>query len=290
MVTPLMAAGVALGVARATLLNRQASCALVLEDDPVGPDSRLAFESFPEEIEEVYTVSPYREIGGDRASQPGFVAYRGGNWGAFNLVLEFQAGMKYTPILSDVTGILDTLDPTTIDRLLIENERKVRWCQAMAFPLARSFGATAARILPQASTGGTGTSAIQASQLGDKLTRHDPPIVLIVFGAWYIIRAYCMGVTVKWRGPWHPVTARPYGGVVSMTFQPIMEQYPDWQTIRNISEKGGFTTNTPELRGVINSPIQAAAEARAFTATRARENLDAAAQLVDLGGLPIPGL
>ena len=48
--------------------SRTSMCALVLEDNPVGPDSRLDFESFPgdEGLEETYATQPYREMGGDR--------------------------------------------------------------------------------------------------------------------------------------------------------------------------------------------------------------------------------
>ena len=37
-------------------------CALVLEDEPVGQDSQLRWESFPGTIEEVYALTTYREI------------------------------------------------------------------------------------------------------------------------------------------------------------------------------------------------------------------------------------
>jgi hypothetical protein len=291
MVTALTAAGAAISLARNTVFNRTAVCALVLEDNPVGEDSRLEFETFPGEIEESYAVSQYEEIAGTRMSQPASAAYRGGNWGQFTLQIEFHAGLKYTPLISDLDP--RGLDPTDIERLLIENERKARWCQALTFPLARSFGPSFKRILPSPPTGGVTFSAETLKAL-DNLKRKDPPIVLVVFGSWHIIRGYVLTSTLKWVGPWHPTTARPYGAMVTLSIQPIMPEYPTWETIRNLSTKGGFTTNTPEIHGVVgpkDATANAAREARAVVAVRARENADAAATLVNLGGaFPIPGL
>jgi len=96
-------------------------CALVLEDNPVGDDSRLDFESFPENgIEEAYSTTAYREIAADRMSQPGFAAYRGGNWSSFNLELEFRAGNALgRPIAS-----LGELSTTDLEDILLQMERK----------------------------------------------------------------------------------------------------------------------------------------------------------------------
>jgi hypothetical protein len=68
-------------------------CALVLEGNPVGQDSRLNFQSFPEGgLEEAYSTSGYEEMAARRMPQPGYVVYRGGNWSAFSLTLKFRAG------------------------------------------------------------------------------------------------------------------------------------------------------------------------------------------------------
>jgi hypothetical protein len=215
-------------------------CALVLEDNPVGEDSRLVFESFPTEegIEETYSVAQYAEMGQERMPQPGFVAYRGGNWGPLQIKLVFRAGIFAPPVPAD------QLTSADIEQQLIEMERKVRWCQALTFPLERTLGAAGQRILQRASTSGVRPTAAATAAVA-KMRRNDPPIVLVVFGAWHTIRGYVTQVSIRWMGPWHPLTARPYGAEVSITIMPLMAEYPTWQTIRGGAGVGGFTTTTP---------------------------------------------
>ena len=50
--------------------GKVAQCAIVLEDSPVGPDSRLEFESFDQGLSEAYSVASYKEHGATRAAQP----------------------------------------------------------------------------------------------------------------------------------------------------------------------------------------------------------------------------
>jgi len=250
-------------------------CALVLEDNPVGDDSRLVFESFPsdEGIEEAYSVSQYQEMGAERMPQPGFVAYRGGNWSAVSLKLVFRAGLVAAPVS------VDQLASSDIEQQLIEMERKVRWCQALTFPLERSAGAAGQRILARARTAGVRPTAATTSAV-DRLRRNDPPIVLVTFGAWYTIRGYATSVSIRWTGPWHPTTARPYGAEVAITVQPIKAEYPTWQSIRNAAGVGGFTTATPQRNS--QAPVLGTERAtllRSFDAQRARDNAAARSAL-----------
>lgn len=252
-----------------------AQCALVLEDNPVGEDSRLPFESFQQEIEETYTVQPYREIGADRAPQPAFVAYRGGNWGPFNLKLNFRAGTKLSPAPSAV----DNLNLTDVESVLLENERKIRWCQALTFPLPRALGASESdRIVNYPVTGGSKSPLVPTAALTEAVNnvqRTDPPIVLVVFGSWHVIRGYVMNCVIAWGAPWHPVSARPYGATVSLSIQPVYAKYPTWSLIRNLATQGGLTTNTPEISGRVVPP--SLADARARAAQRAIDNAGALA-------------
>jgi len=205
--------------------------ALVLEDNPVGDDSRLDFETFPESIEEVYALTSYRQIGADRMPQPGGVAYRGGNWSTFSLMLEFRVGSR--------AGGNPGQPPANYDRARFEQEmqemsRKARWCQALGFPLERKLGELGNRIVRKFSSGG-GSPVVSARvrQALSELRRNDPPKVLVVFGAWMTIRGYAENISVKWMPPFDPVTTRPTGCQVSMQIQPLMVDYPTWQSIRN---------------------------------------------------------
>jgi hypothetical protein len=227
-------------------------CALVLEDNPVGDDSRLVFESFQQEFEETYAVQPYEELGAKRMPQPGYVAYRGGNWSNFQIRLIFVAGQTASLVGSGAVGFDPNQAVTApdIDKILIEMERKVRWCQALCFPLERTLGAAGQRILARARANNVEPSAAATEAVG-KLKRNDPPIVLVVFGSWTTIRCYATQVNVKWGSPWHPVSVRPYTAEVTVTFQPQMAEYPTWQTIRNQAGTTGFTTANPSIVGAV---------------------------------------
>jgi hypothetical protein len=262
-------------------------CALVLEDNPVGADSRLVFESFQQELEMTYAVAAYEELGAKRMPQPGYVAYRGGNWSTFQIRLTFIAGSD--AVLAGSGGF--TFDPATavtspdIERLLIEMERKVRWCEALAFPLERGLGAAGQRILARAKANNVLPTAAATEAVG-KLKRNDPPIVLVVFGSWTVIRCYVTQTNTKWGAPWHPMSVRPYTAGVTLTFQPQMAEYPTWQTIRNQAGVGGFTTANPAFRGAV-VPLevrQARLRGRQLAAANAEALARRRAQLAAEGG------
>lgn len=207
------------------------NCALVLEDNPKGEDSRLAFETFPESIEEVYSLTSYRTIGADRMPQPGAVAYRGGDWSTFAIQLKFRAGDRQS-------GRADRppveLNRARLEQELREMERKARWCQALGFPLRRQLEqSTQQRILRNVAPGGRNVVlAADVRKALSELTRNDPPKVLVVFGAWMTVRGYATSVSLKWEPPFDPVSNRPYGCSVNIQIQPLMVNYPTWDTIR----------------------------------------------------------
>jgi hypothetical protein len=219
-------------------------CAIVLEDEPVGPDSRLNFESFPPAIEETYSLQQPREMGGERMPQPAYTAYRGGNWGPFQLSLKFRAFGEDLAAQKPPASI--TLND--IDQVLIQMERKVRWCQALTFPLERGLGRVGEQILARAASAGVTPSAESTEAIG-KLRRNDPPVVLIVFGSWWVQRGYVTNWTTQWEGPFHPVTVRPYGATVNLQIQPIKSVYPTWQLIRD--QAGQSQGAAPLISGVV---------------------------------------
>jgi len=201
-------------------------CALVLENNPVGADSRLYFESFPADgFEESYSLGGYREIAADRMPQPGFVAYRGGNWSAFTLELKFRANGRLP-----TQRKLNQLTSADLDAILTTMERKVRWCQALAFPLERN-AVNIEKRLSRARSLGLDQATLE--DISGLVKRNDPPIVLVVFGSFLTLRTYLTGYTIKWEGPFHPLTAQPYGATVTLSFQRLDKNYPTWESIRN---------------------------------------------------------
>lgn len=240
--------------------HRTSMCALVLEDEPVGSDSRLEFESFPGEVEETYSLNQYREMGGDRMPQPSHIAYRGGNWSPWTLTLIFRAGVRQDgQATANRPSQPNDLTNPQLEQLLIEMESNVRWCQALAFPLERSLGALESRRVQaqvastdaQLRANGQPPTGITTSYINN-LRRNDPPIVLVVFGSWWVQRAYVENVSIKWQGPWHPESVRPYGAEVSLTIKPIKAVYPTWNLIRNQAGVGGYNNVNPFVTGVVN--------------------------------------
>lgn len=238
--------------------DRLSMCAIVLEDEPVGADSRLEFESWPGELEEVYSVNEYREMGGDRMSQPSHVAYRGGNWQPFTLTLTFRAGLR-KPGQQQNRAAPQVVTDAEIQQLLIEMESKVRWCQALCFPLERrlygsSLSRATADINRQLETVNNPTRYTNEQIRNTSLRRNDPPIVLIVFGSWWVQRCYAKNVSIKWQGPWHPETVRPHGAEVSISFMPIKSTYPTWNLIRFQAGAGGYdqANQDPLITGVVS--------------------------------------
>ena len=237
------------------------NCALVLEDEPVGQESRLEFETFPESIEEVYAVTSYRKIGADRMPQPGGVAYRGGDWSTFSIELQFRAGHR-------ASGRADRppveYSRTLLEQELVEMSRKARWCQALCFPLRRQIsGSTQERILRTTSPGGrNAVLAAGVRQALNELQRNDPPKVLVVFGAWMTVRGYATNVTLKWMPPYDPVTNRPYGCTVNIQIQPLMVNYPTWQSISGGAWSQQARGNDPNTIPSGAASIQAEEEQR----------------------------
>lgn len=252
--------------------------ALVIEDPPRDPSKpnqpiiqeRLDFQSYPRAIEEVYQLAAYREIAGNRMPQPGFVGYRGGNWGDFPLELQFRAGIP-TPtdpgtqfdLQQEIQNIalmpIAGFDTPTMQQILIENELNVRWCQAIAFPLQRTLGNTAVSQVTgpmgltqsgAANVSGAGTSLQSATTQLAKLGRFDPPIILIQFGTWLTIRGFVKNVRIRWEEPFHPRTGRAYGATVSFNFQPMMSFYPNFQSIAAMPGGNEYLSRLQRLRAV----------------------------------------
>jgi len=221
-------------------------CSLVLEGNPTD-DNRLDFESFPADgFEEAYNVQGYEEMAARRMPQPGYVVYRGGNWSTLSLSLNFRAG----DVLARQTS-LENINTSDLQGLLISMERKARWCQALQFPLKREAKGITDRILGRGNTGGFNVSALKSVSALQKLTRNDPPYVLVVIGSFLLLRTYVTACAIKWQAPFHPITAQPYGCEINLTFQRIDVEYPTWDTVRNSAGRIPQTPYNPRVRGEI---------------------------------------
>jgi len=241
-----------------------ANCAIVLEDQPTGVDGRMAFQSFEQEIEEAYGVTGYQEYAKERMPQPGYAAYRGGNWSAMNLTLNFQAD-GVLPAGADPRNI----KASDVEGILVDMERRIRWFEALGFPLRRTAGAFADRQIQRATTTGFAPSATTQKALRSQV-RNDPPIFLVVFGSFLIIRGYLANISLRWKPPYHPETMRPYACAVTMSIQRLDADYPTWQSIRNSA--GGSEQSPVNVSGTV--ALNANAE-RALETTRNRVALSA---------------
>ena len=242
--------------------------AIVLEGEPAGADSRLVFESFPGELEESYRLKSYRKMGGHRMPQPQFATYQGGDWGPFPLTLVFRAG------INDASGG-DPYEivPRDIETILIMMEQKVNWLIALAFPLNRTNRES--RRIQRAAIASIDFTASDVSQsLASTLRRFDPPFVMLCLGTWKVIRGYLKGISWTWKGPWHPISGRPYGAEVRMEFQPLMQSYPTWNTIRTQAGRAG--ASGPLSPGPLSFQSLVVDTQRVIVTNRLRQNTAAA--------------
>lgn len=173
-------------------------CAITLEKNP-SRENTIRFESFPvdEGITEIYS-SKWSADSETRAAEPLVWQWAGGGWSEYTLALEFVAGLWDDPN--------DTWDAQELCKRM---ENKVRLLQAFAFP-----------------KGSKQPPGVSLSYVGD------PPYVLLTLGSFMVIRCLVTGVTVKWKGPFDPVTARPGSCSVSVQLQRVSGFYPDFYRIK----------------------------------------------------------
>jgi len=182
-------------------------CALVLEDDIT---SRIMFQSFPYEegIVEGYNAD-YTKTGG-RASEPFGRMWQGGDWNPVNISLQFRAGLS-----------IDDFGPpgVVIGKML----RKVSWIKATPFPRTKT------RPAPTVTTGAKGFGKAGSTSYGGQAA--NPPYVLFVWGLFMTLRGKVTAWTVNWKGPYEPISGKPHGADVQLTFQPESGFYPNWWDI-----------------------------------------------------------
>jgi hypothetical protein len=86
---------------------------------------------------------------------------------------------------------------------------------------------------------------------------------LIVFGSFLVLRGYITNVSLRWQPPFHPITVRPYGCTVTISFQRLDASYPTWRSIRNSA--GGSEYSPRNITGTVRLNVEAE---RALEATR----------------------
>ena len=250
--------------AGARVLRNTANCAIVLEDQPTGIDARMPFQFFEPEIEESYALKGYQEYAEKRMPQPGYAAYRGGNWSAMNLTLHFRATADLrSQIQLGQVGVAD------VEGVLLDMERKIRWFEALGFPLRRTAGAFADRQIKTAKASGVNPTAATQAALKNQV-RNDPPIFLVVFGSFLTIRGYLENISLKWMPPFHPVSVRPYGCTVTMAIQRIEAEFPTWRSIRNSA--GSSESSPVNIAGTVGLNASAS---RDLAGARAQASLSA---------------
>lgn len=187
-------------------------CALVLHD---APNERLQFESFPVEegITEGYNADYVKTTG--RAAEPFGRIWQGGDWNPINITLEFRAGLSALDL--GPRGVV-------IGRML----NKVNWLKAAPFPrtLQRPSRSPKNELGKPKTFGRT-----QMMSYGGQTA--DPPIVLFVWGLFMTLRGRVTAWTVTWKGPYEPISGKPHGALVAVTFQPESGFYPNWYDIRD---------------------------------------------------------
>jgi hypothetical protein len=204
----------------------------------------LIFESFPGEITESHSAS-YRGLGGFFMPQPLFALYRGGDWAPVELKLVFRAGENALT------------SAASLDQLLKQMEDKVRWCQALTFPMGSNTGIPKAAVACSLSaldwtslTAQAQTLTLNVKQYIVSTLGYDPfpPIILVIFGSWWTLRGFAESVTVRWNSPWHPHSVKPYGAEVTIRIHPQRQGYPTWDVIRNLSARTPINTAANMVR------------------------------------------
>ena len=189
-------------------------CALVLKDDP---REQVRFESFPLEtgITEGYNADYTKTVG--RAAEPFGRIWQGGDWNPINLELEFRAGISFFDRTIPTVGLV-------IGKML----NKVNWLKAAAFPRTRVRPARSAKNeLGKPKTFGKTDLASYGGQTAD------PPMVLFVWGLFMTLQGRITAWTVTWKPPFDPITGKPHGASVNLTYQPESSFYPNWYDIRD---------------------------------------------------------
>jgi len=195
-------------------------CALVLKNNP---KEQVRFQSFPVEggITEGYNTEYAKTIG--TAAEPFGRMWRGGDWNPIQLDLEFRAGLRRS----------DLGPPGFVIGRMIRN---VNWLKAAAFPRTETRVArkTKGELGEQKRLGRS-----EMRSYGGQAA--DPPIVLFVWGIFMTLRGRISAWTVNWTGPYEPITGKPHGAKVGLTFQPESGFYPNWYDIREGSIPGSLS-------------------------------------------------
>lgn len=194
-------------------------CMFMLED---APEEELRFESFPvdEGITEGYNADYTKDP--LPVSEPRQRSYRGGDWNPIQFTLHFRAGIS----------LADRGAPGTVIGRMIN---KVNWLEAAAFPrTTERTGGHWGRFQELAGGGMGQVGHVSKGSPG-------PPIVVFFWGLFMNLRGRVIAWTVQWQGPYDPVSGKPHGALVGLTYQPESGFYPNWWDVKGGKMPQGIT-------------------------------------------------
>jgi len=192
--------------------------------------------------------------------------------------------LAQTPSVSPVSD--SQLASRVVSQMLSRMISKVRWCQALAFPMGEDvvedakfdldalkardkFRGTYSKVTEDVERTFMGAAKAISSEIG---FAPFPPMILIFFGTWWKFRGYVKAVTVEWEAPWHPETVQPYGATVNLSLQPLMSGIPTHRKIRENTS----AQDLPVVSGSVTYGAAAVAN-KARSATRNLTNLPSVA-------------
>ena len=190
-------------------------CSISIKGEPF---RILRFESFPESLTEGYSTTYTHSQA--RVPNKTNAFYGGGDYGTFRLSLDFVAGLHTNlPAPQRVDSVAGETD---IDAAYQEMEQKVRWLEALCFPKNPA------------------KRSADDVELGANFGY--PPRILLTIGDFLVIEGVMKSVTVVWKPPFHPVSARPGRASVALG---IIRVFPRKQGFRDWWDVSGYKYTAP---------------------------------------------
>lgn len=235
-------------------------CVLFLENDPYlspGDQTTSADErrqggirgiEFPltreqVQITESYSTKVNTDVGVN-ASQPFNVFYGGGDWHPMQCIVRIHladgiTGERFlTPLQKGwrPDGVNAAQLDVALDDALREVQQRAYWVMGLALPKPTK------RFVPNLNTSVRGAASNLNNAVPVQRESSSPSFVIWQIGNFLTLRGYITTTDVAWQPPFHPRTGRPYGAIVTCTFQPYWAFQPD---LYSVSDRLGTTGASP---------------------------------------------